>query len=430
MELDQFSGHHLWRLLMQGLKVQSALDKGGCHRPNGALLGAREACKTQRLIIRLMDRLCRNHRYDAEEPLPDGLARLGGDLLEHHNMHKACKARWTAAQGRTSGLPQRLRHEGALAFQGLEGMGQIVFGFDAHVDPGCEAAHKVTEFVEAVHPMSQPIFRFAPSPNGELHLGHALSVLLNEQMARAMGGKLLLRIEDIDTTRCRPELVAQMLEDLDWLGVRFDGETRRQSAHFDEYQRALDRLQAQGLVYPAFESRAELKAMGEGLDPDGAPLYRRAARMDAAVEAQKLASGQPYALRLDMAKAARHGVSWQELAEDGSQRTVFFDPALWGDVILARKDVPTSYHLSVVVDDAVQGVTHVVRGLDLYAATAVHRVLQYCLGLEAPVYHHHRLVLDHEGRKLSKSMASTSLRSLRKQGASPAEIRCMIGLIA
>jgi len=286
-----------------------------------------------------------------------------------------------------------------------------------------------------------PVFRFAPSPNGYLHLGHALSALINTDMARAAGGRLLLRIEDIDIARCRPEYEAAIYEDLAWLGLSWEQPMWRQSEHFDDYREALAKLDALGLVYPSFESRAEIAMLVAGReakgpwprDPDGVPLYPGSARtMPAAERARRMATGEPYALRLDMAAAiSRAGaLSWNETGQGPSGETgaVAADPAAWGDVILARKDAPASYHLAVVVDDAAQAVTDVVRGQDLFHATSVHRLLQALLGYPAPRYHHHRLILDADGRKLSKSTAATGLRELRAGGATPADIRRRVGL--
>ncbi|MCB4771689.1 tRNA glutamyl-Q(34) synthetase GluQRS [Ancylobacter sp. Lp-2] len=280
-------------------------------------------------------------------------------------------------------------------------------------------------------PDPRPVFRFAPSPNGLLHLGHARSALLNAEMARAAGGRFLLRIEDIDATRCRPEYEAAIYEDLAWLGLDWERPVRRQSEHMDAYRAALARLEAMDLVYPSFESRAEIRRAvaarpGWSSDPDGAPLFpfSRAA-MDEAERRERQAAGEPYALRLDMARAVAlvgEGLSWREAGEAGP---VPADPAAWGDVVIARKETPTSYHLSVVVDDAVQGVTHVVRGADLKAATSVHRLLQRLLDLPEPLYRHHALVLDEQGCKLSKSIGSESLRDLRARGVSAAEARHM-----
>ncbi len=288
--------------------------------------------------------------------------------------------------------------------------------------------------------MKQPVFRFAPSPNGHLHLGHALSALVDFEMARSLGGRFLLRIEDIDPERCRPEFEQAIFEDLSWLGIGWEQPVRRQSENLDAYRDALAKLEAQGLVYPSFESRAEVArqiAQHHGApwprDPDGSPLYPGTARQLPPDErARRIAAGEPYALRLDMHAAIQRtgALTWVETGADPKQdhETLMAQPERWGDVVLARKDTPTSYHLSVVVDDALQGVTHVVRGQDLYQATSVHRVLQTLLGLPAPLYHHHRLILDAEGHKLSKSTQATALRELREQGRKPADIRRMVGL--
>ena len=283
--------------------------------------------------------------------------------------------------------------------------------------------------------MPPPVFRFAPSPNGHLHLGHGLSAVMNADMARAAGGRLLLRIEDIDTARCRPEFEAAIYEDLGWLGLTWEQPVRRQSEHFDDYRAALGKLEAMNLIYPSFESRAEIAALvaereKEGpwpRDPDGAPLYPGGAKsLSAAERARRIGAGEPYALRLDMAAAlARGGApSWEEAGSG----TIAADPAQWGDVILARKDTPASYHLAVTVDDAGQGITDVVRGQDLYHSTSVHRLIQSLLGYAAPRYHHHRLILDAEGSKLSKSTQATGLRELRGQGVTAAQIRKIVGL--
>lgn len=290
---------------------------------------------------------------------------------------------------------------------------------------------------------SRPVYRFAPSPNGHLHLGHALSALLNFEEARKTGGRFLLRIEDIDIVRCTPELTREMLEDLAWLGLSWEEPVRRQSENFNDYRAALARLNDMGLVYRAYLTRSEIKAhvaAGEAggkpwpRDPDGTPLYPGDRAVLSAPQIERRASSDaPFALRLDMEKAiARVGrpLSWREEGSGphGEHGTLAADPALWGDVVLARKDTPTSYHLSVVVDDALQGITHVMRGQDLFFATAVHRLLQALLDLPEPVYHHHRLVLGPDGRKLSKSSRDTALRELRAAGHTPAEIREMIGL--
>lgn len=289
--------------------------------------------------------------------------------------------------------------------------------------------------------MAPPVFRFAPSPNGFLHLGHAYSALLNFDRARETGGRLLLRVEDIDATRCRPEFETAIYEDLAWLGIAWETPVRRQSDHLADYRAALERLSALGLVYCAFESRAEIATLVAAReaagpwprDPDGVPLYPGTAKSLSADErARLIASGAPYALRLDMARACRRvaGLTWTELGEgpDGECGIVLAQPETWGDVILARKETPTSYHLSVVVDDALQGVSEVVRGQDLFHATSVHRLLQVLLDLPEPAYRHHALLLDEAGRKLSKSGRSTGLRALRDAGVSPAGVRRLVGL--
>lgn len=284
-------------------------------------------------------------------------------------------------------------------------------------------------------PRHRTIVRFAPSPNGLLHLGHARSALENWRTARQNDGTFLLRIEDIDTDRCRPEYEAAIFEDLHWLGLEWPVPVRRQSEHFEDYRNALAQLQAMGLVYPAFLSRAEsarvIAAEESGgtiwpRDPDGAPHYPGTERNMAPSERQRrVDSGEPFAWRLDM-RAACAGLGerlqWVETSDgssEGAQRTIDADPATWGDVVLARRDTPTSYHLSVTVDDHIQGITDVIRGRDLYEATSVHRLLQTLLGFEAPRYRHHALVTDGSGRKLSKSDGDTAIASLRESGMSP-----------
>jgi glutamyl-Q tRNA(Asp) synthetase len=285
-----------------------------------------------------------------------------------------------------------------------------------------------------------PVFRFAPSPNGYLHLGHALSALLNHDMARHANGRLLLRIEDIDPTRCRPEYEQAIYEDLAWLGIDWERPARRQSEHFDEYRAALERLEREGLVYPAFESRAEIARLVATrerdtgtpwpFDPDGAPLYPGDAKTLPARERTRRRSAEQFALRLDMTAALarlREPLSWKE-TENEETREIQAHPERWGDVVLGRKETPASYHLAVVLDDALQRVTHIVRGRDLYESTSVHRLLQELLGFPAPVYHHHRLVLDQTGRKLAKRDPSTTLRDLRAAGRTPADVRRAVGL--
>jgi glutamyl-Q tRNA(Asp) synthetase len=285
------------------------------------------------------------------------------------------------------------------------------------------------------------VFRFAPSPNGYLHLGHAYSALLNFDSARRASGRFLLRIEDIDATRCKPEFETAIYQDLAWLGLTWETPVRRQSEHLAFYREAIEKLSAQGLLYPAFESRAEIAKLvaqreAHGAwprDPDGAPLYPGTAKSLAPDARRRLTErGAPHALRLDTAAARvlAGDLSWIEHGEgpDGESGRLAARPEAWGDVILARKETPTSYHLSVVIDDALQGVTDVVRGQDLFHATSVHRLLQQLLGLPRPSYRHHRLLMNDSGQKLSKSTRATGLRELRAAGATPADIRRLIGL--
>ncbi len=281
-----------------------------------------------------------------------------------------------------------------------------------------------------------PTFRFAPSPTGFLHLGHALSAACVWRAAAEAGGRVLLRIEDIDPVRCRPEFAAAIEEDLAWLGFEWSGPVRRQSEHFDDYAEALEGLESRGLVYPSRLTRTDVAAAVARIeaesgrpwprDPDGAPLIPipGAAESDPA---------DRFARRLDMARAVQasgpEALAWLELGRGPAGETglVVARPQDWGDVVLARKDAPTSYHLAVTVDDALQGVTEVVRGQDLFYATAVHRLLQRLLGLPEPRYRHHRLLPDETGRKLAKTRGSTSLRALRAAGWTPGDVFRAIG---
>lgn len=290
--------------------------------------------------------------------------------------------------------------------------------------------------------MSQPVFRFAPSPNGYLHLGHAYSALLNYDMARAANGRLLVRIEDIDPTRCRPEYEDAIRQDLEWLGILFERPVRRQSEYFSDYRAALEKLEQESLLFTSFETRAEIARLvaARGTDwprdPDGAPLYPGAAReMQKSERMQRLEKGEPYALRLDLGaalKRVKRPLSWHETGahenEKPEPRDIEAHPERWGDVILGRKETPASYHLACVLDDALQGVTHIVRGMDLYESTSIHRLLQKILGLPAPVYHHHKLILDAGGKKLAKRTRSTTLRDLRAQGWSAKDVRERVGI--
>jgi glutamyl-Q tRNA(Asp) synthetase len=289
--------------------------------------------------------------------------------------------------------------------------------------------------------MYSRILRFAPSPNGYLHLGHAYSALLNHDLAREFGGRLLLRIEDIDATRCRPDYEDAIYDDLRWLGVSWQEPVRRQSDHFADYAGAIAELEKQELLYPSFESRSELNDMvatldrqgGWPRDPDGVAIYPgRARKMSTGERDRRRASGEPFALRLAMDRAvARAGVlTWTETGAGprGQPGTITAAPQMWGDVVLARKESPTSYHVSAVLDDALQGVTDIVRGQDLFWSTGIHRLLQKLLGLPEPTYHHHKLILDSDGQKLSKATQATGIRELRAGGTSALDVRRMVGL--
>ena len=277
-------------------------------------------------------------------------------------------------------------------------------------------------------PPDLTVTRFAPSPTGYLHLGHVRSALQGWRAARSAGGQFLLRLEDIDPTRCRHEYAAAILEDLAWLGLGWDGPVRKQSEHFDDYRRALNRLEAMGVLYPCFCTRREIqdeitRAGGAPHAQSGPPYPGTCRRLDSRRRAEKRRSGIDYALRLDLARALAltGAIEWIEEGENGAHRKLA-DPAPLGDVVLARKDVPTSYHLAVTVDDAVQGVTLVTRGEDLATSTHVHRVLQALLDLPTPRYRHHGLVMDAAGRRLSKRNQAMTVRAMRESGISRAEI--------
>lgn len=265
------------------------------------------------------------------------------------------------------------------------------------------------------------VTRFAPSPTGWLHLGHAYAALFAHEAAA--GGRFLIRLEDIDGTRARPEYEEAIFEDLAWLGLQWEKPVRRQSDHFDDYRSALAKLEALDVLYPCFCTRREIqeeiaRAGNAPQGPDG-PLYPGTCRNRSANErAERIAAGEAYALRLDVAKAAklvRKELTWNDRGR-GSFKA---QPDVFGDVVLARKDTPASYHLAVVVDDALQGITLVTRGEDLLEATHLHRYLQELLVLPVPEWHHHRLITDETGKRLAKRDDARSLRSLRAAGWTP-----------
>jgi glutamyl-Q tRNA(Asp) synthetase len=288
---------------------------------------------------------------------------------------------------------------------------------------------------------AQPVLRFAPSPNGPLHLGHAYSALLAYDVARKLGGRFLLRIEDIDPGRSREDFVDGIYEDLRWLGLTWEEPVLQQSRHIDDYVAAARKLEAMGVLYRCFATRGEIMAAHaaspQALDPEGVPLYPGLhKRLPTSATERRIGAGEPFAMRIDMERAVELAqtklggapLEFSELDERMRPRRIAVNARRWGDVVLQRKDVPTSYHLSVVVDDARQGITHIVRGRDLYAATDIHRLLQMLLGFPEPLYHHHHLIADASGQKLAKSADAPGLRHLRAQGFSPDDIRQMVNM--
>ncbi len=280
---------------------------------------------------------------------------------------------------------------------------------------------------------NSPVFRFAPSPNGELHLGHAYSALVTDHLARQERGRFLLRIEDVDGGRARDEYIDQIYDDLTWLGLTWETPVWKQSQHMENYAKALEKLKQLGLLFPCFASRREIaehkltQTMPD--TPDGFPIYPGIYRDTPPKEtARRIAAGEPHTLRLNMKKAVALAmqktdvISFQERQKDGSYQVIPVAPLDWGDMVLARREMPTSYNLAVVVDDALQGVTHVTRGEDLYYATSMQRLLQILLDLPEPLYFHHPLLVDMTGRKLSKSDDETSLKTIRATGISAAEL--------
>ncbi len=271
------------------------------------------------------------------------------------------------------------------------------------------------------------VTRFAPSPTGDLHRGHAFSALTAFEAARAAGGRFILRIEDIDATRCRPQFETGIYEDLAWLGLTWETPVRRQSEHLDDYQAALARLEVDGLLYRCFRTRREVaEAMASA--PHGAMEVFRGRPLPLAEEVRRLTAGEPFAWRLSLDAAARKLGGFGDLAftEEG-EGVIQARPELGGDVVLARKDVGVAYHLAVTVDDALQGITHVIRGRDLFEATHVQRLLQALLGLPTPLYRHHALLTGPDGKRFAKRDRAETLRSLRDRGMSPATLRRELG---
>ena len=383
-----------------------------------------------------------------------GEAGLGGEVLEaepleaggRHVEGKGCVGRDDegAGQGplKERGQPDQVVAVGADAVQQN---GQL-FGRPAGggLKAGAVQGRKLVHYIPfplgrelitgaIIGSMMACVTRFAPSPTGLLHLGHAHSALFAEAAARRAGGRFLLRLEDIDPGRCRAAFEEAIYEDLGWLGLEWEEPVRRQSVCMGDYARALGELDAKGLLYPCFCTRKEIaeeigRAVQAPHGPDG-PVYPGVCRaMSTAERRQRMAAGEPRALRLDMGKAA---AAAGELAwTDGDKGTIAAAPEIFGDVVLARKDVPASYHLSCTLDDHLQYITLVTRGEDLFAATHVHRLLQHILGLAVPQYHHHRLIAGEDGARLAKRHRAPSLRALREAGKTPGEVREMAGFPA
>lgn len=280
---------------------------------------------------------------------------------------------------------------------------------------------------------SKPLLRFAPSPNGFLHLGHAYSALITDRWTKLLGGSWLLRIEDTDLERSRPNFVQAIYDDLEWLGLKWPQSIMIQSRRFGTYKSAAQKLKNMNLLYPCFCSRKETQSNATGqTDPDGAPIYSGICkRLSQADIHKRISNNDPVQYRLDMEKAsALVGMLSFTTAQPtpvDRPKIQFAKPLKWGDVVIQRKDTPTSYHLSVVIDDAAQNITHVTRGRDMEAATDIHVLLQMLLGLPSPIYTFHKLILDEEGKKLGKSIQSKSLQALRQKGATPQSIRAQLG---
>jgi len=273
------------------------------------------------------------------------------------------------------------------------------------------------------------VTRFAPSPTGYLHLGHAYAAI----RAQAAGERFLLRIEDLDATRCRAEFERAIFEDLAWLGLEWESPVLRQSTRFAAYRAALDTLDAAGLLYPCFCTRADIAQASEAPHGPEGPLYPgTCGDLDAAARQARIAAGVPYALRLDVAKAAENegaqSIDERGMGPNCESGILAADPLAFGDTVLARKETPAAYHLAVVVDDAFQGVSLVTRGNDLFAATGVQRLLQALLGLPQPAYAHHKLILDEQGRKFSKRDNAATLRAMRESGVTAKEVRERLAL--
>jgi glutamyl-Q tRNA(Asp) synthetase len=416
---------------MQSVEVDPALDDVGRQRHAVTDLLAAETGLAQNRFAR-GEEIFRRQRIDQDTELfPDGAGRMHRHLLANDGAQQCGVPGIGAAQGRQSALLQRPLQIGIDARQ----VGRALF--ERTLIEAAEARHwentgsvACATIFANVLAVDKLVTRFAPSPTGLLHLGHARSALEGWTAAQESGGRFLLRIEDIDTSRCREEFVAAIFDDLAWLGLRWEEPVRRQSQHFDDYRVALQKLQDMDLVYPCFCTRQDIQREIEAASaaphgPDG-PLYPGTCRhLSKEQREEKIASGRPYAFRLDVSAAAARAskLSWH----DNMAGEVIAQPKLLGDVVLARKDTPTSYHLSVTVDDHLQSITLVTRGRDLFEATHIHRLLQALLGYASPRYRHHDLLTDESGRRLAKRDKALTLQAMRESGLTPADVRARAG---
>ena len=426
------------RQAAQSVKVEILADDSLGDGRQRALLGPRKACRPPDLFAGSQESGFLEWPDQCLETFADGIRAGLRDLLGNHDFSQARETGPAAAQGHFARDHDRSRKMRIGPRQMVEAFG--------NVGQAVDCPHRLATLMWSGAPglpVSQgpmtltAVFRFAPSPNGALHLGHAYSAALNAHMAREAGGRFLLRIEDIDLVRCRPEHEVQLIDDLAWLGLAWEQPVRRQSDQVADYAAALDVLRDSGLAYASGLSRADVRRIVEAeesagrpwpRDPDGAPHFPGR-------EAAETADGdEDVVWRLDvkaaMAHAWREPSGWLETGAgpDGETGWQLARPELWGDFVLARRDAPASYHLAVVVDDALQGVTHVVRGRDLFHATAAHVLLQDLLGFARPVYHHHDLVVDRlSGAKLSKSRGDTAIRQLRDAGMTPGDVLRLAG---
>ena len=371
----------------------------------------------------------------ASKPKPLAVGAAGAHRLAHGGEFVAVGRRRVGSIGEYGGdathgpIHTRLRRLGAnKSWRGSDGAGGRFSDRFERTRADVQACY--SRAMPKKPPLADRITRFAPSPTGYLHLGHALAALFAARAAKQAGGRFLLRIEDIDATRCRQAFEKAIHEDLRWLGLEWETPVRRQSEHMDDYAGALEKLAALEVLYPCFctrkEIRAEIAAAGNAPHgPDG-PLYPGTCReIEPRTRKERMKTGLPYALRLDLAKAAAltGGLYWTD-AEAG---TVAARPQLFGDVVLARRDTPTSYHLSVVVDDADQGITLVTRGKDLFHATHIQRLLQALLGFDTPDYYHHKLITDEDGNRLATRDDARSILTLREDGVTPGDLRARLG---